>query len=861
MRILLCFLLTFLTLNLFAQRSISGTVIESAGKLPLGGASISVKGTNRGTTTANDGTFIISAADNDVLVVQTIGYASKEITVGTESNFTIELTSSAKDLNAVTIVGSRRIGRSSTESAVPIDMIDIKSIAKQTGRFDVNNILQFAAPSFNSNKQSGSDGADHIDPATLRGLGPDQTLVLINGKRRHQSSLINLFGTRGRGNTGTDLNAIPAAAIDRVEILRDGASAQYGSDAIAGVINVVLKSNVDEFTANINTGVYDAKKYRYDKNYDGESFQINGNYGVGIGEKGFINFTADYMTNAKTNRTPPPGAVTYRREFGDASAENFSAFFNSSVPLSENTAFYAFGGHSYRFTDAFAWTREADDDRNVKEIYPNGFDPRIQSAIDDNSISAGIKTLHKGWTIDFNNTYGKNKMHYYVDGTLNATLGVKSPTHFGAGGFWFSQNTTGINFSKSFDNIASGLNFAFGAEHRVDHYNIFAGEEGSYTNYGITQQVVNGELVLVDTLGKAAGSQGFPGFQPRNEVDATRSNFGGYADVELDISRSFLVSGAVRYEKYSDFGGTLNGKLATRIKVSDNFNIRGSVSTGFRAPSLQQIYFNTIYTNFVAGVPVEVLLANNQSNVTQTLGIPPLKEEKSTNISAGFTAKPFRGFSVTVDGYLINIKDRIVLTGTFDQSDPDIGDELAALGVGQANFFTNAIDTKNIGIDFIATYGSRIGNHPFNASFAMNLNKLTIENIYTSPKLEGKESNYLSEREKSFIIASAPKSKLTLNLDYTVNKFTTVLRFMNYGEVVLLGYDDKPNIYTSKLTTDLSFGYGFSKNSTLYIGADNILNTYPDVQDQENTEEGGLWDSVQMNFGGRHYFLRLGFNF
>src|SRR5205085_9007631 len=225
-----------------------------------------------------------------------------------------------------------------------------------------------------SNKQSGSDGADHIDPATLRGLGPDQTLVLINGKRRHQSSLINLFGTRGRGNTGTDLNAIPAAAIDRVEILRDGASAQYGSDAIAGVINVVLKSNVNEFTANINTGVYDAKKFRYDRDYDGESFQVNGNYGVAIGQKGFVNFTADYMTNAKTNRTPPPGAVTYRREFGDASAENFSAFFNGSVPLSENTSLYAFGGHSYRFTAAFAWTREADDDRNVKEIYPNGFD-------------------------------------------------------------------------------------------------------------------------------------------------------------------------------------------------------------------------------------------------------------------------------------------------------------------------------------------------------------------------------------------------------------------------------------------------------------------------------------------------------
>lgn len=861
MRTILVLLLNFLAITAFAQRNISGTVTDASTRQPLPGASITVKGTNRGATAGSDGTFLISVGDKDVLVIQNIGYAPKEVPVGSEKSLSIELSSSARDLNAVTIVGSRRIGRSSTESAVPIDLIDIKSISRQTGRFDVNNILQFAAPSFNSNKQSGSDGADHIDPATLRGLGPDQTLVLINGKRRHQSALINLFGTRGRGNTGTDLNAIPAAAIDRIEILRDGASAQYGSDAIAGVINIVTKSNVNEFTANINTGVYDAKNHRYDRKYDGESFQVNGNYGVSIGEKGFINFTADYTTNAKTNRVPPPGATTYRREFGDASAETFSGFFNASVPLSENTSFYAFGGHSYRFTDAFAWTREADDDRNVKEIYPNGFDPRIQSAIDDNSISAGVKTQHNGWTIDFNNTFGKNKMHYYVDGTLNATLGAKSPTHFDAGGFWFSQNTTGLNFSKSFDNVASGLNLAFGTEYRVDRYNIFAGEEGSYRNYGIAQQVVNGQLVLVDTLGKAAGSQGFPGFQPRNQVDASRSNFGGYADVELDITKSWLISGAVRYEKYSDFGGTLNGKFATRVKVTDNFNLRGSISTGFRAPSLQQVYFNTIYTNFVAGVPVEVLLANNQSTVTRTLGIPPLKEEKSVNFSAGFTAKPFRGFSVTVDGYLINIKDRIVLTGTFDQSDPEIGGELAALGVGQANFFTNAIDSKNIGIDFIATYGTRIGTNPFNASFAMNLNKLSIEKIYTSPKLAGKESNYLSEREKSFIIASAPKSKLTLNLDYTVKKFTTVLRFMNYGEVTLLGYDNKPNGYSPKLTTDLSFGYRFSRNATFYIGADNLFNTYPDIQDQENTEEGGLWDSVQMNFGGRHYFLRLGFNF
>jgi iron complex outermembrane receptor protein len=845
---------------LSAQTTISGTIKDAKTKEPLPGATITLKGTNQGTTSSATGTFTITTRKGDILVIRYIGYAAAEIAVADKTSFDIELSPGAGNLEEITIVGSRKLGRTATETPVPIDVIDIKSIARQTGRFDVNNMLQFATPSFNANKQSGSDGADHIDPATIRGLGPDQTLVLINGKRRHQSSLINLFGTRGRGNTGTDLNAIPAAAIERVEVLRDGASAQYGSDAIAGVVNVILKSSVNEFSANINSGVYDAKKYRNDRNFDGESFQLNGNYGTRIGEKGFINFTADYLTNAKTNRVPPPGAVTYRREFGDASAESFSAFFNSEIPLAANTSVYAFGGTTHRFTDAYAWSRDADDDRNVKEIYPNGFDPRIQSSIDDNSISVGIRTQHNGWNIDFNNTYGKNKMHYYVDGTLNATLLAKSPTHFDAGGFWFSQNTTGINFSKPFD-VAEGLNVAFGAEYRTDRYNIFAGEEGSWQNYGVIDTLINNRIVKYDVLKRPAGSQGFPGFQPRNEVTASRTNFGSYVDVELDVSKAFLLSGAVRYEKYSDFGNTLNGKLATRLKVAPGFNLRASVSTGFRAPSLQQTYFNTIYTNFEQGVPVEILLANNLSTVTRTLGIPPLKEEKSVNLSAGFTAKPAKSLTITVDGYLINVKDRIVLTGTFDKDDPDIGNDLAALGVGKANFFTNAIDSRNIGLDVIITHNALLGNGRLNTTLAANFNKLTIEAIHTSPKLVGKEDHYLSAREKSFIIASAPKSKINLTLDYTINQFSATVRAVRFGEVSLIGYDDKPNVYDPKITTDLILGYRVSRNVAIYAGVDNLFNTYPDKQDQENTEEGGLWDSVQMNFGGRHYFARLSFTF
>ncbi|UII32687.1 TonB-dependent receptor [Fulvivirga ulvae] len=836
-----------------AQFSVSGIVKDIEGE-PLVGVNIVEKGTGNGTITDLNGKYALQAgSDQAVLQFSFIGFDTEEVFIDGKSIVDVVMLPNLTQLMEIEIVGSRSLNRSATETPVPVDIIPLSEVATTSGQLDVNQMLQYVAPSYNANRQSGADGSDHIDPATIRGLGPDQTLVLVNGKRRHQSSLINIFGTRGRGNTGTDLNAIPVSAIDRIEILRDGASAQYGSDAIAGVLNIVLKSSVGKFTGWVNSGVR--------KEGDGEMVQVNGNYGFETGNGGFVNVTLDYLHKGRTNRPADPVVYdVYRRKFGDAESDNFGAYFNAEMPLKGETKFYAFGGYNFRDTDAYAWTRGADEDRNVQAIYPNGFDPHILSNISDKSVSAGIKTDANGWKIDFNNTYGQNIFHYYVDGTLNASLLEKSPTYFDAGGFKLAQNTTGLHFSKYNEYMLAGSNIAFGAEYRVENYQIFAGEEASWKNYGIIDTVINNMVVPWDALQRPGGSQGFPGFRPDNEVDEFRTNIAGYIDFEVDFTSRFMLATAVRGERYSDFGTTINGKLASRFALSDRFAIRGSVSTGFRAPSLAQIYFNSVFTDFVSGVAVDKIIAQNNSPITRALGIPPLKQERALNFSAGFTAEPVSRLTLTVDGYFVDIQDRIVLTGAFEDTDPEIGSELQALNVGAAQFFTNAVDTRTTGVDIIVQYSTRMGRGDLKATMAANFNDMSIEDIKTNQKLAGKEDIYFGEREQYFLLASAPDSKINLTLDYTIDKFNINLRLVRFDEVILIDWLGTKDVYEAKISTDLALGYKFTDNIRLIVGGSNILDELPTRQDTE-TETGGLWDPVQMGFNGAFYFAKLGFTF
>jgi iron complex outermembrane recepter protein len=884
-------LLLFSFSSLFAQKQITGNVKDNKGE-PLIGVNVVEKGTSNGTATDIDGSFKIKVKENATLVFSYVGYASEEKSTSNTSTIEVTLTE-GQSLDEVQIVGSRNSKRTVVNSAVPIDIIDVKNVTTQSGKIEINELLQYAAPSFNANKQSGSDGADHVDPASLRGMGPDQTLVLINGKRRHQSSLINLFGTRGRGNTGTDLNAIPASSIKRIEILRDGAAAQYGSDAISGVINIVLNDNVDEFTATVTTAAYstnadgdfpagtantdgnfldtnlDGNAIGKDKKYDGESVKVGVNYGTKIGEKGgFVNLTAEYLQKDKTLR---PG-FDFRRGFGEASIQSFNFFANASIPVSDKTDFYIFGGRNFRDTDAYAFTRNNDTPRNVVSIYPNGFTPRITSNIIDNSVSAGIRTeTASGWKVDISNTYGKNLFHYYIKGTLNASLQEASPTEFDAGGHTLSQNTINFDFSKNYGSIFEGLNLAFGAEYRTENFSIFAGEEGSYATYDVngnpitdpTTQVIPNDPITGDP--RPGGSQGFPGYSPANEVNKTRSNSSLYVDTEVDFTKELLVSAAARFENYSDFGSTLNGKLALRFKASKNINLRGSISTGFRAPSLAQIYYNLRFTNFSSSGASEILLSPNNSPVTQAFGIDRLSEEKAFNSSLGFTAS-FGNFTATVDAYSIAVKDRIVLTGYFDASTFN-------LGVDSAQFFVNGVDTKTTGLDVVLSWKKKMGDNSFGATLVGNINHMEIDAV-NNGTLD--EQTFFGEREKAFLLASAPDNKFSLNLNYARKWFDAGLAFTRFSEVQLLDYQMYESVadygtfadqikaatdtYGAKIVTDLTLGFKLCKSTKLTLGSNNLFNIYPDQQD-DWVEAGGYWDAVQMGFGGAYYYARLGFKF
>lgn len=872
------FLLFLLNVSfLFAQKEVSGVVKDNTGN-PLTGVNIVEKGTQNGVSTEINGTYKIKVNEGATLVFSYVGFSTIEKIV-TGTFITVVLSEEGGEvLKDIVIVGSRNSKRTVVNSAVPIDIINVKDVTTQSGKLEINELLQYVAPSFNASKQSGSDGADHVDPASLRGLGPDQTLVLINGKRRHQSSLVNLFGTRGRGNTGTDLNAIPASSIKRIEILRDGAAAQYGSDAIAGVINIVMNDNINELTGAVTYGAYNTNAKgdflpgtantdgnRLDQNgfgnskgknksFDGGSIKVAANYGVAIGEKGgFANFTAEYLSKNKTLR---PG-YDFRKGFGEAEIQGFNFFGNMAIPVSDKTEFYAFGGRNYRDTDAYAFTRN-DGERVVESVYPGGYTPRITSNIIDNSIAAGFRTeTVSGWKIDISNTFGKNLFHYFIKGTINASLEDASPTEFDAGGHSLSQNTTNFDFSKNYSSVLAGMNLAFGAEFRTEKFNIFAGEQGSYATYDTNGFPITNpatQSAPIDPISgepRPGGSQGFPGYSPANVVDKSRTNLSLYTDAEFDITDSFLVSAAVRFENYSDFGSTVNGKIATRLKASKNINFRGSLSTGFRAPSLAQIYYNLRFTNFNAGGATEVLLSPNNSPVTQAFGIGKLNEEKAVNASLGFTSN-FGDFTATVDGYYIKVKDRIVLTGYFDASQLN-------LGVSAAQFFTNGVDTRTAGLDLVFAWKKTFGNSRFGATLVGNINDMKIDNVKNGSLDQG---TFFGKREKAFLLASAPKSKFGLNLNYSKNKFDSGLSFTHFSKVVLVDYADEDDVYSAKMITDLTLGYKLSKQLKLSIGSNNLFNIYPDQQDEQgNTEAGGYWDSVQMGFSGAYYYARLGFNF
>ncbi|MBU2914499.1 TonB-dependent receptor [Reichenbachiella agariperforans] len=900
--------LLFLSISIFsvshAQESsmIIGTVLDQNKEAVLG-AAVVIKGTSLGTVTDMDGKFSIQAKEGDVFTVSFVGYTDETFeVVGGETEYTITLEENATELGMVYVVGSRNANRSELNSAVPVDVLDVSELSANTGRVEINQILQYAAPSFNATKQSGSDGADHVDPASLRGLGPDQTLVLVNGKRRHQSSLVNIFGTRGRGNSGTDLNAIPASSIKRVEILRDGASAQYGSDAIAGVINIVLKDQTEGVTGGVTYGAYSTNvggdyeqkifdtqdgwetliynvngKNRLDgeeKSFDGNTMKIDLNYGMKIGDKGgYANITTEYLTKDRTLRP----SYEWRKGYGTAGVDGFNFMVNTAVPITNSIEFYAYGGRNYRDTDAYAFSRDSFDDgdnRSVPSLYPNGFTPRITSVITDVSATAGVRyDMDNGWKVDFFNNYGKNNFHYLIKDSNNASLGAASPTEFDAGGHSLSMNTTGIDFTKYFEDIASGLNIAYGLEYRTEQFEIFAGEQASYGIYdqnGTFISIPAEQTPAVDSNGDQlpGGSQGFPGYSPSNEVDKGRTNFGIYVDAELNIIEDLSVSGALRFEEYSDFGETFNYKLAARYEILDGLAVRASASSGFRAPSLAQIHYNLLFNNIVAGTSIRTLLASNTSTVTRAFGIEPLKQETAQNYSVGITYEK-GDFTATVDAYSISVDDRIILTDNFDASSLNVGAEAA-------QFFANGVDTKTEGVDIVLSYRMELGaKGNFQVGLIGNINELTIEEIHNG---DLNEYTFFGPFSQAYLKAAAPDYKFGLNLNYSSPKLTASVNLTQFSEVQLQDFQwvDSPpttdteaealyavatDTYEAIMTVDMSVGYNITEGIKFTIGGNNILNKYPTPQFDGWTDQGGFNDSVQMGSDGAYFFGRLNFTF
>ncbi len=927
---------TFLVLgNAAAQYTLRGKVIDHEGR-PLAGGTIFERGTLKNTSTNLDGTYSLEYARTEAVIVFVYtGYETQEIVANGRSEINVILLPEEVKISPVVIVGTRREDRTQTETPVPVDIINLSQSLLPTAKMDVTSALNVAAPSFNHNKQSGSDGADHIELGTLRGLGPDQTLVLVNGKRRHQTAFVNVFGTRGRGNSGTDLNALSQASIDRIEILRDGAAAQYGSDAIAGVINIITKSSVKKLSGNIGwSGYYDPEynaafsddltQYYHGNKIDGNTFTAALNYGVPLSKNGsFINLSFDYATVGKTFRqsldvNEIPFYNYVRRAHGDASYDSYGAFLNSELRLSEGFLLYAFGGVNLKSSDAYAFTRDfsarpqrfvTDQNGNLIEVpgiirhASDGtiyYNPRILTDVNDYSGCFGMRGALKGWNWDLSNNAGYNKFHFFGDGTFNASLGDARKNHFDDGGFSFFQNTANLIVSRKIRGIGKGFHLAMGAEHRFEKYTLFAGEEASYKTY--TPNIfridslfdeTSGGFAGLDTIYKPGGAQGFPGYQPSDEADETRAMFGGYVDAELDVTEKWLIGGAVRLENYSDFGFTHNYKLTSRYNVTENFNVRGSINTGYRAPSLQQLNFSSTFTTVQGGKISEVRIAPNSSSIAQAAGIPKLKQERSVSTTIGFTTRPVEeGITLSVDGYWVQVKDRIVLSGQFDASDssldPALTNELQAQQVSLAQFFANAVSTTNRGVDIVLDFNRKFSNNQHvKALLVMNFQEMTIDKVNVPERLNN-SPYFFNDREKKFVLASAPNMKRTLNLEYGRSKIALGTRLTYFGRVELFGYgedglginpvvpsDTDPDVkyadlynYNPKLVNDWYMTVRMLKASTLYFGVDNVFNVHPDLSVIPqakgwafNNETGGPWDAVQMGGNGRRFFARLAFSF
>lgn len=818
-----------------SAQTIRGRVVLQSDDSPLPGVTVSIDDWGLTTVTDVDGRYTLDAAGRSGTARVTAslqGFQTRTATVSVGPGETTQDFSMHVSFGQEITVGSRAIG-AEQEKAVPVDVIP-QELIETAPSTETNQILQKLAPSFNFPRPTISDGTDSVRPATLRGLGPDQLLVMLNGKRRHASALVNANNTVGRGSSGVDLNAIPASAIESIEILRDGAAAQYGSDAIAGVINLVMKSSPEPLKVDVKGGATTHE--------DGEMLNIALSGGWALG-RGAVFFAGEHRTRYETNRANPdlreqlvPGdqgnnsIEQPNTHWGDSYARDLMLFSNFNLPLTADgkQIFYAFGGYSVRHGSHGGNYRRAIDANNWRQIYPLGFLPLIEPRVADRALTAGARGELATWYYDLSAGYGRNEFDFYVTNSLNASLGPTLPpnqTRFYAGSLGDEQITANLDLSRRYTigALAGPLNVAVGAEFRRDSFDQHAGEPNSYIHGGHPNQQ-GGRA--------AAGAQVFPGFQPSNEVDVSRNSKAVYVDLEGDVHEQFRLGVAARHERFSDFGSTTNGKLTARYSPVQQWIFRASASTGFRAPSLNQGNWSAISTNFILNSQnvveaVQVGTFRVNAPVARTLGATDLRPEKSKNFSAGVVWQPMANLELTADYFHIDIEDRIVYSGNFNQD--QLKPFLEPFGVGGVRFLTNAIDTETNGFDLVANYQHALMGGRIDLSAAYSNNETEVVHVEPTPgPLSAFGATLFDRQERRRFECSQPRDNVRLLQSWNRAGWNVTTRESRYGEycsLTLLAADDQT--YEAEWVADAEVSYRWNQY-TFAIGAENIFDTFPD---------------------------------
>jgi iron complex outermembrane receptor protein len=824
-------LTVFFTLPLAAQ-TVRGRVTTEGSPLP--GVTVSIDEMGLTTITDAQGQYSLTLPANrrgSVKISASLqGFSTRSATIDTSGNVTQDFVLRPSFGQEIT-VGSRAIN-AEQEKAVPIDIITRDQI-DTTPSTETNQIIQKVAPSFNFPRPSVADGTDSVRPATLRGLGPDQVLVMVNGKRRHPSALVNVNNTVGRSSQGVDLNTIPASAIDSVEILRDGAAAQYGSDAIAGVLNLVLKSDAAPLKVEVKGGST--------THSDGQMINANisGGWKIARGAMfGTVEYRDRYATNralkdprdqikagdAGNNAVPQPNT-----HWGDSYERDILGLVNLNVPISEDGKHfvYAFGSYDLRHGSHGGNYRRAIDATDWPQIYPLGFLPLIEPRITDEALNGGIRGEAAKWFYDASLGYGRNRFNFYVTHSLNVSLGPNIPPNqksFYAGTLGDKQYTANIDVSKGVNlGLAAPINFAAGAEYRREGYQVVAGEPASYID--------GGSLNQFGTARGTPGSQVFPGFRPDNAVDVTRNSKAFYIDTEGDVLQQLRIGIAGRFEDFSDFGNTTNGKLTLRYSPAKPLIFRAAASTGFRAPSLGQSYFSAVSTNFLRDasgnvVPFQVWTAPVGSPIAVALGAKPLRPEKSRNYSGGVVWQPMSNLEMTADFFRIDIKHRIVLSGNFTQ--PQVQPILAPFGANSARFFTNAIDTRTNGYDLVVNHQRPLLNGRIDLSAAYSNNKTEITSVEpTPPQLTGLGAVLFDHLQTRTVTCGQPRDNARLMESYSQGPVNITAREARYGDYCSINNAVKDDqVYPAAWLTDLEASYRWAKY-TFAIGAENLFDKFP----------------------------------